>query len=340
MTVANSPKKVVTVLLNWNGKADTLACLDSLAAVTHPNHQVVVVDNGSTDGSVAAIKSACQDVLVLETGANLGYAGGNNVGIRWALEQGADFVFLLNNDTVVSPDIVDELVAAAASLPVHSVLGAKIYFYDEPTSLWFAGGTWDAQAADFDHIGFGCPDGKDYAFQREVDYVTGCALFASADTFRQVGLLDESFFLTYEETDWCYRARRMGYRCFFIPGARLWHKVSASFGGAQSPLVTYFMVRNRLLWARRHLEKRQFSLVRAKVLSSIRKIVLPPFSMPDSTYPIVKRLTWGCASWVKTLHRNLENANNLAVLYGFRDYLRGRLGNCPENVRVLARKGR
>ena len=152
--LSTSPK-VVIVILNWNGKADTIECVASASAINYPNYEIVVVDNSSTDDSVGAITKQYPDIDLLQTGSNLGYAGGNNVGIRWALDHDADYVLLLNNDTIVSPDLLRAFVIAKDLLPANAVLGAKIFFYDEPDKLWFAGGRWDDGSNSFKHVGQG-----------------------------------------------------------------------------------------------------------------------------------------------------------------------------------------
>lgn len=184
---------ISVIILNWNGCQDTLECLASLRRVDYPNFTTVVVDNGSTDGSLDSITREFPDVVLLPTGTNLGYAGGNNAGIRWALDQGTDYILLLNNDTVVAADLLWTFRLAVAQVPPGSVLGAKIYFYDQPDTLWFAGGRWDPNYSQFEHIGYGLKDSCPSTAFVEVDYITGCALFTAATTFRTVGLLDERF---------------------------------------------------------------------------------------------------------------------------------------------------
>lgn len=326
--------KVVIVILNWNGKSDTLECLDSIQKIDYPNYQTVVVDNGSTDGSVDAIKSQFPDTVILETGANLGYAGGNNVGIKWALEKDAEYVLLLNNDTIANATLISAFIEAAAQAP-QAILGAKIFYYDRPDVLWFAGGKWKNSSMLFEHVGHGKTDSEEFAHFRQYDYVTGCALFASASAFKQVGLLDEKFFLTYEETDWCYRARNIGFQCVVTPRAKLWHKVSSSFGGATSPLATYFMFRNKLLWARKHCSGTKQRLLKRKAWHQARLILLPPFAIPRFEHHFARNIVWAVASWVKAVRRNLANPVNKATLYGLRDFYLGKFGNCPPKVRAL-----
>ncbi len=242
------------IVLNWNGKADTLICLDSLSRLVYDRYRVIVVDNGSIDDSVATIRAVFPGLPLVETGRNLGYAGGNNAGLRYALEHDpADYIFILNNDTEASPSLLARLVAAAGRYPAVGVFGPKIYFKDRPSILWFAGARWDRTTHSFRHIGINEPDAARFDAPIEVDYITGCALFMRRSVVEKVGLLDERFFLVYEEVDWCYRARGEGFASMTVPDALLWHRVSASFGGSSSPLEHYFLSRNRLLWAERHL---------------------------------------------------------------------------------------
>ena len=327
--------KIAVIILNWNGKEDTLECLVSVKQLDYTNYEIVLVDNGSTDDSVDAILKQHPDVTLLQTGENLGYAGGNNVGINWALEKDANYILLLNNDTVVATDLLSAFVNAANLLPSGSVLGAKIFFYDKPDTLWFAGGRWINKSNSFEHIGCGQLDSIEFNHKLEVDYITGCALFADAGTFKEIGLLDDAFFLTYEETDWCYRARAKGHRCIVIPEAKLWHKISSYYGGADSPLVNYFMTRNKLLWAKKHLSYSNRMNLHKKSFRTLRCILLPSWAWVDADLPIGKKILWCFSSWLKTIKRNLANPMNQSTLFGLRDYYLGTLGDCPYPVRKL-----
>ena len=242
--------KVGIVILNWNGLEDTSACLASLAAVDYPEVEVVVVDNGSTDGSPDHIRERFPEVMVLETGRNLGYAGGNNVGVRYALDRSADYVLLLNNDTEVAPDSLRRLVEAVEADPRAGVAGPTIYYHDRPELIWSAGGAIDWRRGSTRMVGLDEPDrGQFGVTPREVDFVTGCAMLIRREVLERVGLLDERFFLYYEEVEWCVRARRAGYRILHVPAARIWHKIPSD-GRESSPSVHYYMARNRLLFLR------------------------------------------------------------------------------------------
>jgi GT2 family glycosyltransferase len=241
--------RVAVIVLNWNGKDDTLACLESLRQLDYPNYEVVVVDNGSSDGSVKAVRATFVDVTVLEVGENLGFAEGNNVGLRHALTHGADYVLLLNNDTEVSPDCISLLVGAVEATPQAGVAGPTIYYFDRREIIWSAGGAIDWRRGDSHMMGLDELDKGQYDAIREVDFVTGCALLIRRDVIEDVGMLDTRFFMYYEETEWCVRAARARYKILHVPQAHVWHKIVPA-QQAMSPRIQYYMTRNRLLFLR------------------------------------------------------------------------------------------
>ena len=327
------PPHVAIVILNWNGRDDTLACLASVAGMTYPNFRVIVVDNGSADDSVAAIRSAFPDVEIIETGRNLGFAGGNNVGIRHALERGADYILLLNNDTEVDSGMLDAFVAAAGHFPDAGVFSGKIYFHAEPNRIWYAGAQWNPKNARFDLLGEGLlDDGTNFSNTCETGYACGCAFFLPAGRLREIGLLDEDFFLYFEETDWCYRAKAAGHPSIFVPDAKLWHKVSVSFGGEGSPLALYFITRNRLLWARRHASM----TTRLRVYGTAAWSLVARFGAA-----LVGRRMGGAFTlrrWWWSVREAIDDPRNRAYYMGFRDFWLGRFGDCPPVVRELAQQ--
>ena len=243
-----SKPSVSIIILNYNGREDTLACLRSMEHLTYPNVQVIVVDNGSTDGSVEAFRAQHPRFTLIETGANLGFTGGNNVGIRHAQEQGADYIMLLNNDTVVAPDMLDVMVAVMEANPGVGVTGPTIYYYDAPETIWSAGGGIDWSRGLTWMIGIDEEDKAQFGLSpRSVDFVTGCAILARREVWQKVGLLDDKFFMYYEETEWCVRARRAGFDIMHVPSAMVWHKISKEQRAA-STRTYYYMTRNRLLF--------------------------------------------------------------------------------------------
>ena len=320
--------KIAIVILNWNGAADTLECLRSVCGIEYSNFEILVVDNGSTDGSVEAIRQYNPSIRIIETGGNLGYAAGNNVGIRVALKDGSDFVLLLNNDTIVDSALVKKFVVAAGTIPNAGILGAKIYFYSEKKKISYAGGKWKNIFSGCTHIGEGVlDDGQSFNRVDETDFVTGCALFIRREVIEAIGLLDERFFLTFEDTDWYYRARRRGYQCIFVPSSIVWHKVAASFAGENSPLRVYFSSRNRLLWAEKHLNWLQRVGLHVQTYGVMAKHFLHPiFSTGEPINP--KRRYWEFMG-------GLRSPLNKARLFGVRDFWLRRFGNCPDEIRKL-----
>jgi hypothetical protein len=324
------------VVLNWNGLADTLVCLASLRRLRYPAARVVVVDNGSSDGSAAAIRRdpANGGVEIIEAKRNLGYAGGNNLGIRHALDHGADFILVLNNDTKVDPMLLDELLAAAERQPGAGCFGPWIYYMHDPERLWFTRSDWSREKSAFTAPWKGRLASELPNETMSTDYVCGAALFFRAEVARQIGLLDERFFLVYEDSDWCLRARRAGFACASIPSARVWHKVGTSFGSESSPLRTYFSSRNRLLWAEKNLSRREWwGIVRAAV-----RRICPGFAIDrDASVPRYKALLWANKGFMRECARKVRDPQEAAHRRGVLDYVFRRFGDCPPRIRALAR---
>jgi GT2 family glycosyltransferase len=226
-----SPVTVHIILVNWNGKEITLDCLRSLHALTYPHVKILVVDNGSTDGSADAFAERFPDVDVMRLKENLRFAGGNNAGIRHALQQGAELIMLLNNDTLVDPGFLEPMLERFLSDPSCGMVGPKIYYADNPTSIWFAGGEISMWTGTMRHTGIREPDHGQFDMARTIDYVSGCCLLTGRAVVEKVGLLDESYFMYGEDADWSMRVRRAGYRIVYEPRAKVWHRLSISTGG-------------------------------------------------------------------------------------------------------------
>ncbi len=222
---------VYIVVLTWNGKDDTLECLRSLRDVTYSNFKILVVDNASADGTAAAVIEEFPDVEVVINKSNLRFAGGNNVGIQKALDHGAKYIMLLNNDTVVEKNFLNNLLDAAEKNSFVGMAGPKIFFHDDPRRIWYAGGKIEWWKGWISHVGVRQIDNGQYNIQSETDYITGCCVLVKSEVIQQIGMLDESYYIYGEDADWCIRTARAGYILLYVPAAVVWHKLSVSSGG-------------------------------------------------------------------------------------------------------------
>jgi GT2 family glycosyltransferase len=233
--------RLVAVVLNWNGGDDTLAALRSLDGVER-----ICVDNASSDGSDVRVEEQLPDVELIRTGANLGFAGGNNVGISRALERGADWVLLLNNDAVAEPGLVEALEDAAAARPDAGLLACKVLFEDG-VRVQYAGATFNARLGYSGRVATTGPDGL-----RDVGRADGAALAVSRSAAERAGLLDETLFMYVEDVEWSLRVRAAGFAVVFVPDARVRHKGSAASGGRTSTTNLYYDTRNTIAVSERH----------------------------------------------------------------------------------------
>ena len=252
--MSNAPE-IGVVLLNWNQYDDTVDCLRSLYGMDYPNFRVILLDNGSSDGSGEKIEGLFPRVEMLYSSVNLGFDGGNNLGIMRALNMGCDYVLLLNNDTVLDPALLKELIEVAATDPKIGILGPKIYYYDEPDVLWWAGCSLNISPNgmfSFSQEGNCQKDVGQFDEVVDVDGAIGCAMLIRREVIEKIGLLDERFFIYHEEHDYALRAISKGFRIVFVPRALLWHKVSKAMGGVHSVSQCHLWSRNWLLLMRNH----------------------------------------------------------------------------------------
>lgn len=269
-------QSVFAIIVNWNGIADTLNCLESLSNInkTYANLTVLVVDNGSTNNSVVQIHKKYPNMTVLETGKNLGFTGGNNVGFEYALSHNADFIWMLNNDTIVHKDVLS--FVKNFEDPTVGACGSKIYFAkgheyhqdrykasDHGNVLWYAGGNIDWDNIFASHRGVDEVDQGQYDSTEETSFITGCSFIVRADVVRSVGKLDDAYYLYLEDLDWSLRIQRAGYKTLYVPTSTLWHVNAGSSGKPGNPLHEYYFTRNRLLLGFRYATSRtKFALVR------------------------------------------------------------------------------
>jgi GT2 family glycosyltransferase len=294
---------IAVVVLNTNRRDDTLTCLASLAALDYANHVVLVLDNASTDGSVEAVRAQFPEARVLPLADNRGYAGNNNVGIEAAMAMGAEWILVLNEDTVLAPTCFTELMQVAGADARIGALGPMVYHHDEPGVIQSAGGMldrhWTAR-----HAGENEDDTGQFAAPRRVDWVSGCAIMVRREAVQQVGALDDRFFYYWEETELCVRLKRAGWSIVHVPAARLWHKgVKRDY--RPGPSIAYYNTRNRLLLMSKHHA---------------------PFGAWAHTWLQVVRTLLSYT--MKPRWRDRRESRD-AIWWGAFDFLRGRWGQMP-----------
>lgn len=301
------PPLVVSVILNTNRREDTLACLESLEQSNYPRHRILVLDNRSTDGSIAAIHARYPQVELIELSENKGYTGNNNVGILTALEMGADWVFVLNEDITIAPDALSQLMETAEADEKIGIIGPLVLHADEPQTIQSAGGLLNHKWTAY-HRGQNEADTGQYSQPEPVDWISGCGILVRRAVIQQIGMLDERLFYYWEETEWCMRAARGGWKIVIEPRARLWHKgVQRDY--RPGPNVTYYLTRNRLMAFQKH--HASFAMWAAAYWTAARTL-----------------LSWSIRpKWRgKREHRN-------ALWQGLLDFWQGRTGMRPSNTR-------
>ncbi len=270
--------KVTIVILHYLGKKFTVACLDSLGRLKLNKLalEVFVVNNNPKE-SMEDLKKKFPEFIFLETGKNLGYAGGNNFGIKKALGNNPDYVLLLNNDTTVEKDFLVESVRVANGEKV-GIVGPKIYFApgyeyhknryrpeERGKVFWYAGGEFDWGNILCSHRGVDEVDKGQYEKNEETNFVTGCAMLIKRQVFKKIGLLDERYFLYLEDVEFCQRAKEAGFKIIYSPKAKVWH-FNAGSSRVGSFLHDYFITRNRLLFGMKYASWRaKFNLIKESI---------------------------------------------------------------------------
>ena len=285
---------LTVVVLNFNGLKDTLECILSLKKCHSGPYklQIVVVDNGSDNKNVASL-SQINDITLIRNNRNLGYSGGNNVGIKYALKKNSDLILLLNNDTIVDQDLLQYLGKASSE---GEIVVPKIYFkkgfefhkdlykkQDLGKVIWYAGGKIDWQNIGGIHIGVDKVDRGQFSKGLETEFATGACMLVKSEVFKKIGYFDEKYFLYLEDLDFCVRAKRAGFKIIFEPKAIVWHKNAASTGGSGSSLQDYYITRNRLLFA--------FKFAKLKTKIAVLKQALSRVSNPVKRRALLDFLT-------------------------------------------------
>ena len=245
MNTKNNPL-VSVVMINYNGSSDTIECVNSLSKATYQNLQIIVVDNASTDNSLAILRDQLQydNLTIIASKENNGFSAGNNIGIRQAQQFGSDFVLILNNDTIVEPGFIEPLLAGFDNDDAVGCVISKILYESEPEKVWYAGGTYNPWFCRADHVDFNQSDTKESVL-KPVDFASGCCMLLSDEAIEKAGLMDEDYFLYVEDTEYSLRLKKTGFKLMYASDSVIYHKVSASTQ-AGSDLSQYYTIRNTL----------------------------------------------------------------------------------------------
>lgn len=241
---------VFIIIVNWNGFWDTSECIRSILNISYDNYTIIVVDNSDKDESKELAK-IFSEVITLRSETNLGFAGGNNLGIEYALGKGADYILLLNNDTTVEKDFLNILVDSASNNKNIGITVPQINYYNEPHKIWSAGGT----ISKIRGSGFAETNTWENKVERKdksVSFVSGCCMLIKKEVIKKVGMFDEMFFLYVEDTDLCFRVLKAGYSINVVSKTKIYHKIKGSTRNNFSVLPLYYTTRNRLYFAKKN----------------------------------------------------------------------------------------
>jgi GT2 family glycosyltransferase len=236
------------VVLNWNSREMTRDCIQSLLAMEGDSFQILLIDNGSQDGSVEYLQEAFPNIQVIANGRNLGFAAGCNIGMDRALREGYDYVLLVNNDTIIDPMLLRELRGEAGRCPTAGMLSPKIYYFEPSDQLWWAGGTYNSWSGIPAHAGRKQVDAGQFDQSRNIDWATGCVLLLCCAALRATGLFDEQFFGNGEDLDLSLRMRKHGYVVRYAPKAIVWHREGIDYQKNVGEYVRAFTLVRNLLW--------------------------------------------------------------------------------------------
>jgi len=250
-------RSLYAIVLNYNNYTDTHQCIESLLRSLYPIRKIILVDNGSRDGSIEQLQTTYSQndkVHIITNKGNIGFAGGVNVGIQYALDFGADLIFLFNNDAVINQSCIEKLCSVMKEADHVGIAGPRVFYYKYPERIWQGGGY-------FNHVKSGIVNPEKNKLEidcfekpREVTFLTGCAMLITRQVFENIGLFDEDFFFYGEDVDFCLRARRAGFKLIYVPEAKAWHKIENIASDRTSPFVMYHLARSHLLMIRKNFD--------------------------------------------------------------------------------------
>lgn len=246
--------KVGIVLVNYNGEKFQNECIRTIKNMTYSNYEIIIVDNNSKDNSINKAKEEFDDLVIIQTGENCGVAKGNNIGIKEAMKRNCEYILLLNNDTEVHKEMLSNMIKKANE---NTMVTCKMYYYKPNNIIWCAGGAINWKRATTKHFGDGEMDNGQYDNSRYIEYTPTCCLLVHKSIFNKVGLMDENYFMYYDDTDFLVRCNRANIKTWYESSAKLWHKVSSSSGGNLSNISIYYGDRNRLYFIDKHYRQKR-----------------------------------------------------------------------------------
>jgi len=295
---------VYIIILNWNGYKDTIECIQSLRKIKYKNYKVVIVDNGSTNKSVSILKTKFSDINLIANKNNLGFSGGCNVGIKYAMVKKAEYILFLNNDTLLHKYFLTELINVAEKDKNIGIVSPMIYYANDSNVIWHTGAIKkNNRLYSFIDNGNKKIDRGQYKRDVSVDCVWGCCMLIKRNALKEVGYFNEDYFLYMEDVDLCIRVINKGYKIVFVPKAKIWHKVSGSSGGEGNINYAYYDTRNYLLLTRQYLTNKE-------------KVIDFFYYLKDKSYEL--------ALYVK----NNKYKNAFAVIMGIIHGITGKKGYC------------
>ena len=258
------------ILVNFNRSSDTIECINSIKKET-VDVSVIVVDNCSNEDELLILNKCDEDITIIRSDTNLGFSAGNNIAIKFILEQCSNIknIILLNNDTVIEPQMIEKLRNRNNG---KSISVPRMMYFDEPDVVWFGGGVFNRWTGRAIHVGMNKHIGE-YRENSRCDFATGCCMLIPIDICRKLGCLDESYFMYCEDTEYCLRAKRNGIEINYVPDAVLYHKLGRSSGGGESAFSLYYMTRNRLRYLNDYKEMFFFTATPFTICSRLLRII-------------------------------------------------------------------
>lgn len=265
---------VYIILVNYNGYKDTTECVNSLKKINYSNYKIIIVDNASFDNSVEILKKKLSDCKIIESKKNLGFAGGNNLGIKYALGNKADYILLLNNDTLVESNFLNNMINSFNVDNRIGLVGCKIMYYTQKNIIWYGGGYIDWFRFIGAHYGMKQIDKGQCNVEKEIDFMTGCCMLIKREVFEKIRLLTEDYFMYFEDVDFCVKVKDAGYKIWYNPKAIIYHKVGLSSGGEESAFSIKWCTRNRLVFMNKYKVKvTRFSFILSKVFFYTTRLI-------------------------------------------------------------------